>query len=290
MKHLLSLSIFAFVVLAFASCTKDNSKTAGLSPVWQNNQQEEEVVTDPYAWVKAVPADFTKKVVLEEFTGEWCGWCPEGAKVMEDNVAANPGRVVGIAVHDGDPMEIPSFNTWIKGLTGVSGYPNGSVDRADASSRGSWTGQITTELAKAATCGLAMVSTLNGDAIDVNVYVGYNTPITGNTKLTLAVIENDVPQSPGGQSNYSSSVVVDANWQHSHVLRGIITAEQGDDIKLNESTNYTKVEFKNIDLSGMKINDMKNVHLAAFININDAGKREVLNAQECGLNEEKKWD
>jgi len=186
-------------------------------------------------------------------------------------------------------MEIPSYNTWIKALTGVSGFPNGSVDRADASDRGNWTSQINTELAKTAKLGIAMVTKTKGNLASVTVYIGYKTAIPAGAKLTLAVIEDHVPQSSGGQHNYSTSVVVDANWQHSHVLRGLVTANDGDAVDLTSPKKYTIVEFKNVDLSTMNINNMANVQFAAFINVNST-PRDILNAQEAGLNETKKWD
>jgi hypothetical protein len=290
MKKLLSFTLVAALLMGAASCKKTNSGDTGTNPYVKNNTGGgTPPAADPLAEVGALPADFTQKAVLEEFTGEWCGWCPEGAKVMEDNIAANPGKVVGIAVHDGDPMEIPSYNNWIKTLTGVSGFPNGSVNRADATGRGSWTGQITTDLANTPELGLAMVTKRNGTMVDIKVFVGYKNAIPAGSMLTVAVIENDVPQSAGGQSNYSSTVVVDANWKHSHVLRGLVTANEGDPIDLTSPKKYAIVEYKNVDLSMMNINDMANVHIAAFVNVNTT-PRKVYNAQECGLNQTKKWD
>lgn len=296
MRKVLSLVLVASLILG--ACTKQLPSGDGQNPFYNPNGNGNGGGTDPTPIgipVGDVPATFTKKAVLEEFTGEWCGWCPEGAKVMDDNIAANPGKVIGISVHDGDPMELPAFNSWIKGLTGVTGYPNGSVDRDDATGRGSWTGQITASLAKVAECGIAMVTKESGGLLDVDVYIGYNTPITAATNLTVAVIEDKVPQTSGGQSNYSTSVVVDANWKHGHVLRGFVTtANEGEPVTLNSSEKYTLVQFKGIDLGGMNITDMANVHLAAFINVNAGAAtpstRDVLNAQLADLNETKKWD
>jgi len=290
MKKLLSLTLVTAMLFGMASCKKSNSSDTGTNPYFNNTSTTTPPAADPLAEVGQLPADYTQKALLEEFTGEWCGWCPEGAKVMEDNVNANPGRVVGIAVHDGDPMEIPSYNNWIKTLTAVSGFPNGSVGRADATGRGSWTGQISADLAKPSELGLAMVTKKNGTMVDIKVFVGYKNAIPAGSNITIAVIENDVPQSSAGaQSNYSSTVVVDANWQHSHVLRGLVTANEGDPIDLTSSKKYTIVEYKNVDLSTMNLKDINNAHIAAFINVNTT-PRKVYNAQECGLNEVKKWD
>ncbi len=293
MKKILSISLSAMLLLGFAACKKNNGNSLGTNPfgTHTNTPTTPPPAADPLAEVGALPADYTKKALLEEFTGEWCGWCPEGAEVMKSNLAANPNTVIGIAVHDGDPMELPSFNTWIKTLTNVSGFPNGSVDRADATGRGSWTGQINTDLAKIADCGLAMVSKVNGSSVDIKVFVGYKIAMGTDKLLTIAITEDDVPQSsPGAQHNYSANVVVDPNtWTHSHVLRGFVTGEQGDAIDMTSPKNYTIVEFKNVDLSSMNILDMSKVEIAAFIHSNTA-PRDVFNAQKAKLDETKKWD
>lgn len=291
MKKILSITLVAALAFGFTACKKNSANSDGTNFLGSTNNTT--VVTppvvDPLAAVGPLPQSFTKKAVLEEFTGEWCGWCPEGADVMKNVIAANPGKVIGIAVHDGDPMELPTFNAWIKTLTGVSGYPNGSVDRADATSRGSWAGQIGSELAKTANLGLAMVTKKTGSTYSIKVFIGYTSPLPATSRLTVAITEDQVAQSAGGQHNYSSSVVVDGNWKHSHVLRGFVTSSEGDIVALNSPKKYTIVEFTDVDLSKMGITNFANVSVAAFVNEN-ATPRDIYNAQESGLNEIKKWD
>lgn len=84
----------------------------------------------------------THTVLLEEFTGAWCGWCPDGAVVQENITDTYPGQVVAVSIHDGDQME---FSDGIRSGFGVSAYPNGMVDRVvfagepdEPHSRGAW--------------------------------------------------------------------------------------------------------------------------------------------------------
>ncbi len=68
-----------------------------------------------------------KKVVVEEATGTWCGWCPRGTVNM-DIVAADFADVaIPIAVHNGDPMTIAEYDGPFSQTVG--GYPSGHVDR-----------------------------------------------------------------------------------------------------------------------------------------------------------------
>ncbi|MCS6981906.1 MAG: Omp28-related outer membrane protein [Flavobacteriales bacterium] len=85
----------------------------------------------------------TQRVVLiEDYTGHTCGYCPNAADVLNAITAAMPDKVVGLAVHAGDNFAAPSppdypndFRTeagtaW-DNFFGISaaGQPNGMVNR-----------------------------------------------------------------------------------------------------------------------------------------------------------------
>ena len=54
---------------------------------------------------KAAP----QRVVLEEFTGTWCGWCPLGTVALNLLNQEFGDSVITIAVHNGDPMKASSY-------------------------------------------------------------------------------------------------------------------------------------------------------------------------------------
>jgi hypothetical protein len=59
----------------------------------------------------AITQGFTKKALLEDFTGTWCPNCPPAANAVTNATNANP-NLFGVGYHDGfssypDPMEIP---------------------------------------------------------------------------------------------------------------------------------------------------------------------------------------
>jgi hypothetical protein len=70
-------------------------------------------------------------VVIEEGTGTWCQWCPRGAVFM-DNLSKKYGDFyAGVAVHNGDPMTVTTYDSGLGPLIGNS-YPNALVDRGNA--------------------------------------------------------------------------------------------------------------------------------------------------------------
>ena len=73
-----------------------------------------------------------KSVLVEEFTGAWCGYCPRGGVTLSAITAADP-KIIGVAIHGGgtaatEAMMIPEGTTVINAY--ASGFPTGMVDRA----------------------------------------------------------------------------------------------------------------------------------------------------------------
>ena len=68
-----------------------------------------------------------KRVLLEQYTGAWCGWCVDGSVVMDELIKEFPDQVIGVKVHQGDDMEIEKVFDSLKSM--VPFYPSGSVDR-----------------------------------------------------------------------------------------------------------------------------------------------------------------
>ena len=83
---------------------------------------------DPIA-CETVMAPFRpiKRVVIEEGTGTWCGWCPLGMVATDTLVMRHGDRVIPVAVHfNEDPV---AYNDYAAAL-GISGAPSGYFDRA----------------------------------------------------------------------------------------------------------------------------------------------------------------
>lgn len=70
---------------------------------------------------------FAKKVVYEEATGTWCGFCPRGHVGLKDMAHNYPNDFIGIAVHNGDPMTVTEYDNGIGNYIG--GYPSGLLNR-----------------------------------------------------------------------------------------------------------------------------------------------------------------
>ncbi len=71
---------------------------------------------------------YARKVVVEEGTGTWCGFCPRGIVAMHTMMQNHPDNYfIPIAIHSGDNMVSPSYNQ-IFGLLGGT-FPSYTMNR-----------------------------------------------------------------------------------------------------------------------------------------------------------------
>ncbi len=118
----------------FVPTTEPGSHTVALSVVLVNGKADDwSADNEASCNVRVADPRFRRKVVCEEFTGTWCGWCPRGMVGLEMMKAKYPGRFLPISIHGGgnDPLEIDSllpysYNEFIQAQPGA---PTCEVDR-----------------------------------------------------------------------------------------------------------------------------------------------------------------
>lgn len=134
----------------------------------------------------------TKYVVGEEKTGTWCQWCPRGAVGLA-TMESEP-RFIGIAVHDGDPMEVASYNGSI-GTYVPGGYPRGGVDRVTDGNPINFDlmfAEIESTVAPCEVLWQNMVYNESSQMIEIECEVAFYGNIDGNYRLSAVVTENNV--------------------------------------------------------------------------------------------------
>jgi hypothetical protein len=181
-------------------------------------------------YVSTEPAN--RNVIIEEFTGRGCQYCPDGHKIANEIMAANPDRVWAINVHAGGYAQTsyPNFITpdgnVIHGGFTISGYPTGVVNRSTAAgqSRSAWPNLTNAQLNQAAVCNVGGAVRINPDtrvaAITVEVYYTGDGAYDENY-LTVAMLQDSIMGSQSGMS-YNPAQVVNGTYCHMHILRDII--------------------------------------------------------------------
>ncbi len=143
------------------------------------------------------------KVVAEELTGSWCGWCVRGIVALEETKKAHPGQFIAIAVHGNDFLESPEYTDYIAGLIGSSGYPNSVVNR-DRNTAGDpeYIPVRFEQKASAPIEGYVTLETGGEDGLyEATAKVALNSNgLDGRYRMAYAIVENDVYEE--GNSNY----------------------------------------------------------------------------------------
>lgn len=144
-----------------------------------------------------------KKVVIEEGTGTWCGWCPRGAVAMEQMYQNHPNDFIGIAVHNGDPMTVTEYDNG----TNLSGFPGCNVDRAlldESVSANLFENYYQQRIGLAVPAGLSMTVTGSANKT-IDVSATFRTVFaSANYRLAVVIIEDNVTGTASGynQTNY----------------------------------------------------------------------------------------
>ena len=253
-----------------------------------------------------VPTDFTQKILIEEHSGTWCGWCPLSKETLE-RLAINP-NIVGVEIHYNDKLTLlDEIYVPLKNVYGHPAWPSGMINRKKNINGSTFIiGEPDWE--KNTTAILANPKTDIGIALDTKI-VGEEVVILTKTKFNKAgsaekygigiyLVEDKVEKYP--QINYARGMPQFIKYQaytlpaliedikHYNVARGVIAPHVGGHSipeaaskKLavyNKLFNY-KITNKEIKLTNCKI--------IAFV-MNE--KNEIQNVNYCQLGNKTNWN
>lgn len=205
------------------------------------------------------PSTFTKKALLEDFTGTWCPQCPGAASAVENAVNSSE-NIYGVAYHDGDPMQISETSFW-SSYYHVTGFPTVYVNGPDTRWNYPNMTQINNELSEQATLGLAIEADIIGGKLDLEVKVGFNSTPSEEVRLMIYLVEGSATSS-SAQAGSSQGV----NYVHNDILREVYTDQLGDVIPSSYTQSggiYTRT-ITGLDLPG-NTDDLGDLKIIAYI-------------------------
>ncbi len=239
----------------------------------------------------------TKRVLFEEGTGTWCGWCPRGMVAMAYMDTTYPTEFIGVAIHNQDPMTVDEYD----GNAGFSSFPGMNVDRivkgADVT-QALMVSNLNTRKILTTPVALDANGGVNGSDITINAMATFRTNFANaNYRLGVIISEDAVTGTDvsynqhnyysggangamGGFESLASSVPA-ADMVYNHVGRELIGGYNGQDGSVpatitdgqtvNYTFNYTVPATSNID----------NMHAVLVLIDQDNG--EVVNAKSVEL-------
>ena len=238
-----------------------------------------------------------KGVLIEEFTGRYCQYCPEGHIVANNIVHNNPGKAWAVNVHGGNyaPTNYPNFNTnvgeQIMYAFNASSFPTGVVNRntADAVGRGSWSSLATQELSQTATCNIGgqVVVDPTTRTANITVEIYYTSSSNSSTNyLNIIMLQDSIWGSQSGGSS-NPEQYDNGYYCHMHVLRDAVTSTWGDAISQTHvgaliTKQYTYQIPQVIGSPNGADVDLDNIYFLAFVTEKYQGTptRPILNVNE----------
>ncbi|MDH7514815.1 MAG: Omp28-related outer membrane protein [Bacteroidota bacterium] len=250
-----------------------------------------------------------KHVLVEEFTGTWCGWCPDGSLQMQA-IQSAVRQAVLVAIHAGgvDSMIAPEGANLASAFT--PSYPQAMVDRVQFPgqskvpinrSGNAWLSR-TLERMQAATpvtVGIAPAYDPATRKVTVDVTVRFEdyVPPGEDLRLHVFIVEDRVVGTGPGwdQTNYYSNnscfpthpYYGESNpivgFMHRHVLRASLTGVWGIPLQQEYSPGSTRTErFTKVLQRAWKEQD---IVFVAFVGRHDSAitQRSVLNAAKAPL-------
>ena len=246
-----------------------------------------------------------KNVLLEQFTGYYSSFDPDGHAMADQVKANNPNDVFLVRIHTGgysnpnslsDPNFQSPFGAYIASISGLAGYPAGTINRRNfqyiginpqggsgttALSRSDWqqaANEVLGELSDVNIGAQAFYDFSTG-VLTVNTETYYTSTVTNVQKLNVAVLQNNLPGPQSGAQNYNPADIIPGPWSptynHRDVLRHLMEGQNG--LEFNVTTAGTFIANTHTwnmpnDLSGSGLSggyfpniDPINLEVIAFI-------------------------
>ena len=241
-----------------------------------------------------------KNVVLEEYTGINCGYCPDGHKRANQLAAANPGRVFVINIHAGgyaaNTYTTQHGNT-LQTTFGANSFPTGTVNRHTFTgysqgnflmSRGDWASAASTIMSQTSPVNIAARGTLDWSTRELNITVQlYYTADEANAtnKLNVAILQDNVIGSQSG-ANLNPAQQVGSQYRHMHMFRGFVYNNAwGEDITTTTQGSFVEKTYTytipaNLGSPTAIPAKLEDLHFVAFV---AQGQQEILTGCEVEI-------
>ena len=250
------------------SCTKDSEA---------EDTVIEEVEGDDFTATGA-PTSYTTKLVVMDFTGSWCGYCPDADKAIK---GINNPNVFSVGYHVSDNMANPDSEA-VDEFYGERGYPDVLIngDPREWNYSGNSIYEIFDYLSNMdAPLGLGISTSVEDSKISITTKVGYASAVE-KIKLVIYLLEDSYVYR---QANYVDDTRPDpiTDYVHNNILRKSFTKPLGDAISSDNIAAggiFTKT-ILDLDMPST-VNNTNNLSIVALVVDEDF---KVLNIQKVKL-------
>jgi hypothetical protein len=181
---------------------------------------------------------FKKHVLIEDYTGTWCGYCARVSYAIErvfevvEPFENESERAIAVAIHSGpDPYNFTNIQP-LKNLISPNsalGLPQSRLNRTIVweENEADHIAQVKKLSSNNCGLGIAMTSDVADNTINLDVKIKFAENYSG-IKLVVYVLENHLIYDQRNYTNYYNGQNPIAAFEHNHVLRSSLTNLLGD--------------------------------------------------------------
>jgi hypothetical protein len=217
--------------------------------------------------------NFVKRVLIEDYTGTWCGNCPRVNHAVE-LARAQTDKIVTIGIHrsSSNPADANydpyNFDTSeLEAVINMSGYPKALLNRMtrwQPLEQNNITQVINLTQGENPKLGLAMDVSIVGNTVNLETKVKFSKDFS-NLKLVVYVLENGLIYDQVNYTNFYTGPGTISNFQHDHVLKACLTPLMGEAIA-NSNTTVGQTYTKSFSVPvPSNISNLNNIEFVAFI-------------------------
>ncbi len=241
-----------------------------------------------------------RKVVIEEGTGTWCGWCPRGAVALDLLQENYPDEFIGIAVHNGDIMTVDEYDSGI----GFVGFPSCHVDRtllgtgiSPAAAEFYVEERLSLANIPSASVSEEIIYDHETRTVTIEAKVVPALALSGDYRLSFVITEDEVAGtlSQYNQANFYAGGIAGvmggyevlpnpvpaADMIYNHVARAVIGGVRGEEGSLPTDMNYGEEYAYSTSYMIPEELDLRNLHIVAMLL--DGSTQQILNADSKSL-------
>ncbi|MBM2815946.1 MAG: hypothetical protein HW421_2708 [Ignavibacteria bacterium] len=258
-------------------------------------------IESPYRKGNVQFIDTTNKILLEEFTGAYCGNCPDGAAKAHLLDSLYPGKFILLSIHAGYyatpnktftyDFRTPAGDSIFNSIMSIKEivFPSAMFNRIGVNKNGGlipsqWdalVGQLIFNDTVIATIDLAPSFTSTDSSISVKANIKYWEAGSNNQTLVVQILEDSIVQM---QKWYGHTPENIPDYVHNNVLRASITPAFGAQITTDAMIMKGSKYEKNLKYTIPKGKDWRINKLKIVAYILDYGKtNSILQAEEMKL-------
>ncbi len=191
------------------------------------------------------------KVVVEDYTGTWCGYCPPVAHAIYE-LKEVYDNIISVGIHNNDELTIDQESD-LRSELGISGFPSARLNRTISWFDPYQISEVNSLLSEENNVAISIKSELENIDLEVKLRIVSNVELV-NHKLVIYLLESNLIYD---QSNYFNYVEDSyfynlgnpiENYSHLDVLRKSITNISGNTLDLIQPLTDYKFNF-NVEIS-----------------------------------------